>query len=361
MTIEITHTRREGTLIEGTTRGDGSAEILRLREYGRTQRQPFRFSRNLDCWYLPHSRDHATYAPSLELLAQRLRDVGFEVTLSVDNADRRSFSEAEQDREDRADGRAERFGGHADNAARNSESAWESGRAIADNIPFGQPILIGHHSERHARRDQERIDNAMRKSISERDRAQHWAGREQAAANYERSRKDPGRTLRRLGKLRADLRAVEKRQRGESAKGYSRNPDDPELTIRHQELIEEIEHWQQVIKDAEARGFKVWSKVDFKRGDFVLHRGTWYEVLRVNPKSVTIPHIHNGVGRHVVRATGNRHDDWTWTVPYDDVSGRKSADEMQRTAPAEPACDCPARPAAVRPGRALSHQNRAPP
>ncbi len=63
MTIEITHTRREGTLIEGTSRGDGSSEILRLREYGRTQRQPFRWSRNLDCWYLPHSRDHATYTP----------------------------------------------------------------------------------------------------------------------------------------------------------------------------------------------------------------------------------------------------------------------------------------------------------
>ncbi|WP_374205160.1 DUF3560 domain-containing protein [Streptomyces sp. TRM72054] len=67
-------------------------------------------------------------------------------------------------------------------------------------------MLVGHHSERRARRDQERIDNAMRKSISERDRAQHWTNREQAAANYEQFRKNPGRTLRRLDKLRADLR-----------------------------------------------------------------------------------------------------------------------------------------------------------
>jgi len=335
VTVEITHTRREGTLIEGTARGDGTAEILKLREYGRTGRQPFRWSRNLGCWYLPHSRDHAAYTPSLELLAQRLRDAGFDVTLSVDNADRRSFSEAEQDREDRAQDRAERFGGYADNAARNSETAWKSGRAIADHIPFGQPILVGHHSERHARRDQERIDNAMRKSISEHDRAQYWSDRERAAANYERFRKDPGRTLRRLDKLRADLRAVEKWQRGESAKGYSRNPADPELVTEHQELTEEIEHWQQVIKDAEAKGFKVWSRADFQRGDFVRCRGTWYEVLRVNAKSVTIPHIHNSVGQAVVRAEGNRLDGWTWTVPYDDVSGRRSADEMRQTAPAD--------------------------
>ncbi|MEV3853035.1 DUF3560 domain-containing protein [Streptomyces sp. NPDC050095] len=337
MTIEITHTRREGTLIEGTSKGDKAAEILRKREYGRTQRQAFRWSRNLDCWYLPHSRDHATYTPSLELLAQRLRDAGFEVTLTIDNADRRTFGEAEQNREDRADARAERFGGYADNAARSSERAWKAAHAISERFEFGQPILVGHHSEPRARRDQDRMHTAMRKSIGEDDRAKHWADRQQAAANYEKLRKDPGTTLRRLDKLRADLRAVEKWQRGESAKGYSRNPDDPELTIRHEELTEEIEHWQQIIKDAEAEGIKVWSKTDFTRGDFVLYRGTWYEVLRVNPKSVTIPHIHNGPGRRVVRATDNRYDGWTWTAPYDDVSGRKSADEMQQPAPGEAA------------------------
>jgi hypothetical protein len=109
------------------------------------------------------------------------------------------------------------------------------------------------------------------------------------------------------------------------------------LSLRHQELTEEIEHGQQVIQEAEVEGFKVWSKSDFQRGDFVHYRGTWYEVLRVNPKSVTIPHIHNGTGQDVVRATDNRFDGWTWTAPYDDVSGRKSADEMQQTAPAKAA------------------------
>ncbi|MFC7928773.1 DUF3560 domain-containing protein [Streptomyces cinereoruber] len=337
MTIEITHTRREGTLIEGTTRGDGSAEILKLREYGRTMRQPFRWSRTLGCWYLPHSRDHATYTPSLELLAQRLQDAGFEVSLTIDNADRRSFAEAEQNREERAQDRAERFAGYADNAARNSEAAWKSAHEISERFAFGQPIIRGHHSEGRARRDHARMDGAMRKSINEGDRARHWADREQAAANYERFRKDPGRTLRRLDKLRSDLRAVEKWQRGEPAKGYSRNPDDPELVIRHQELTEEIEHWEQVIKEAEANGFKIWSKADFKRGDFALHRGTWYEVLRVNPKSLTIPHTFNGVGKTVVRATDDGYDGWTSTATYDDIAGRKSAGEMQQPLQAEAA------------------------
>lgn len=36
--------------------------------------------------------------------------------------------------------------------------------AIADRIPMGQPILVGHHSERRHRRDIDRIDRNMRKA-----------------------------------------------------------------------------------------------------------------------------------------------------------------------------------------------------
>jgi len=34
-------------------------------------------------------------------------------------------------------------------------------KTIADGIPFGQPILVGHHSEARARRDQKRIESNM--------------------------------------------------------------------------------------------------------------------------------------------------------------------------------------------------------
>jgi hypothetical protein len=329
--IAISHTPRQGTVIDGTSRKDGSAEILKARHYESGYTQPARWSRNLGCWYLPHSRDKRTSKGMLEALAERLRARGFKVTVTIDETDRRPFAEAETERTERAEDRADRFGQYADNAASASETAWQRGRQIADGIPFGQPILIGHHSERRARRGQERIDTAYRKSFSERDRAEHWAGRASAAAGYEQFRKNPGRTLRRIEKLNAELRAVEKWQRGQSAKGYTRSIGNPEtaqeLQIKHAELTEEIAHWQEIIKQAEADGFKVWSKADFTKGDFVYSRGRWYEVLRVNAKSVTIPHIHNGIGKKVVRATDS-HLDWTWTVPYDEVAGRRSAEEM---------------------------------
>ncbi|QCX77828.1 hypothetical protein C9F11_20980 [Streptomyces sp. YIM 121038] len=333
MSLEIKHSRREGTLIEGTSRNDGSKEVLRTRHYASGYTTLAKWSRNLGCWYLPYSRDKRTSRPMLEALAERLRAEGFEVTVTIDETDRRTFAEAEQDRVERAEDRAERFGQYADNAATRSESAWKRSHEISERFHMGQPILVGHHSERGARRDHERMDTAMRTSIGEREKAGYWADREKAAAGYEAFRKNPGRTLRRIDKLNAELRAVEKWQRGESACGQFRNIDNPdirqELELRHQELTEEIAYWQDVIKEAEAQGFKVWSRADFQRGDYVRARGTWYAVLRVNPKSVTVPHIFNSTGRNVVHAEGN-HYQGTTTVPYDNVTGRKSAAEMQQ-------------------------------
>jgi hypothetical protein len=43
------------------------------------------------------------------------------------------------------------------------EAAAQAG-AIADRIPMGQPILVGHHSERRHRRDLDRIDRNMCKA-----------------------------------------------------------------------------------------------------------------------------------------------------------------------------------------------------
>jgi hypothetical protein len=45
--------------------------------------------------------------------------------------------------------------------------------AIADGIPWGQPILVGHHSEKHARHDIARIDSALHAAAESSAMAQH--------------------------------------------------------------------------------------------------------------------------------------------------------------------------------------------
>ncbi|MFJ8793550.1 DUF3560 domain-containing protein [Streptomyces sp. NPDC102462] len=224
---------------------------------------------------------------------------------------------------------------------------------IGERFWMGQPILVGHHSEGRARRDQERMHNAMRKSIAEGERAGYWANRAQAAEAYERYRKNPGRTLRRIEKLEAERRGVLRERDGVDDKGrtadvWRREPSEArhqELTRRLAEYDEELTYWAETIKEAERRGFKVWGRADFVNGDFVQWRGSWYEVTRVNAKTVTVPHIHaafdgGAVGgcRVVTRAATaeTRHKGSTYTLPYNEVSGRMSAEQMRAALAGEP-------------------------
>lgn len=59
----------------------------------------------------------------------------------------------------------------ADKAIAKADSHFNAAHRIGDAIPFGQPILIGHHSERHHRRDIERIDSNMRNGIERQEMA----------------------------------------------------------------------------------------------------------------------------------------------------------------------------------------------
>nr|WP_202446868.1 DUF3560 domain-containing protein [Streptomyces sp. SID5468] len=324
-TITITHTRADGTLLEGSRKGDGVWEIVRPHQ--------FTWGRSLPgVLFIRHSRDKRADHWSIRRAAEALRAAGWTVEIRVDEDTRRSFAEAEADRVARSAARAERFQGYAGNAADRSAAAHATARRIADGIPLGQPILLGHHSQRRAERDRDRIWSNTEKGVKEADKAEYLARRAAASASYEEFRKNPGVTLRRIAKLEADLRRVHRQIAAETQHGDGSEKASAwvaELNRRKAELEEEIAYWRQVIAEAEADGFKVWGKADFAKGDFVEYRGTWYEVLRVNARSVTIPHIHNGIGRAVVRK-GDGHLDWTWTAPYDGVTGRKSAEEMQQ-------------------------------
>ncbi|THA53267.1 DUF3560 domain-containing protein [Streptomyces sp. A1136] len=319
--IVLRHTRAGGSLAEGTARGDGSAEILRGRR--------FRWSRNLGCWYLPHSRDKAADRFTLNALAEALREAGHAVHVTVREDIARTFGEAEAEREERAADRAARFSDRADRAADASKAALAEARRIGSAIPFGQPILVGHHSEKRHRRDLDRIDSNMRKGIDEGNRADHWAGRADAAAHYEQHRKDPGRTLRRLKELEATLRGLEKLLAGEPAFGSSWDISKPEnvaeLTRRHAETADEMAHWREIIAKAEADGVKLWSRADFVKGDYARSRGRWYEVLRVNGSSLTVP---GGPDIQPVIDRNTRAYSWDDRIPYDDIKGRMSAEDM---------------------------------
>jgi hypothetical protein len=61
----------------------------------------------------------------------------------------------------------------AGKAAARSESRFARARSIGDGIPFGQPILVGHHSERRSRADAQRIHSNLTKAVEESHLAEH--------------------------------------------------------------------------------------------------------------------------------------------------------------------------------------------
>jgi predicted RNA methylase len=117
---------------------------------------------------------------------------------------------------DRAEDRAERFDDYQGKRTDEAERATAQARRVADGIPFGQPILIGHHSERHARKDAERIQNGMRKAIQAFDTADYWKRRAAAAIQHARYKERPDVRARRIKTIEADKRKQE-RARAESS------------------------------------------------------------------------------------------------------------------------------------------------
>lgn len=117
---------------------------------------------------------------------------------------------------ERAETRADRFDEYSGNRAAEAESARAAVSAIADHIPFGQPILVGHHSEARARKDAERIENGMRKAVNLWDTAQYWQRRAAGALRHAKHKERPDVRARRIKTLEADKRKHE-RTREEAA------------------------------------------------------------------------------------------------------------------------------------------------
>lgn len=111
------------------------------------------------------------------------------------------------DYEERKEERIDRYRYRAEKNREESESRHNAARTISSFIPFGQPILIGHHSEKRHRRDLDKIDNNMRKSCEASDKAAyHDAKADAAESNRAISSDDPEAIVKLKEKL-ADLLA----------------------------------------------------------------------------------------------------------------------------------------------------------
>ncbi|EGU42433.1 DUF3560 domain-containing protein [Vibrio scophthalmi] len=88
------------------------------------------------------------------------------------------------DYQERLESKRERLEARAEKANAESNHYYTASKSRASMIPFGQPILVGHHSEKRARRDADRIFNDMGKSVAAARKAERL---EERAANVGRN------------------------------------------------------------------------------------------------------------------------------------------------------------------------------
>ncbi|WP_137725646.1 DUF3560 domain-containing protein [Prescottella subtropica] len=318
--LTITHTHADGALIDGTARGDGTAPILKANRW--------RWSRNLGSWYIQNSRDRHAKLHQINATAEQLRAAGFTVEIEIDDT-YSQVADVEADKIARQQGRVDALDAKADRKADAAAAAWAADKAATAALPEGgEPVKVGHHSEGRHRRAIEKSWNALGKAVhAERDAATA-RGRADAAAKTTDHRYAPVTVARRIDKLAAELRRLERTRDGYTRTLYTNSQTGQKYVETHapadgahrDRVLAEIDHtadelayWQGVrAGQIDAGTVSPYSRDVVAVGDQVRYVGTWHEIRRVNAKSVTIGSIVGG--------------SWTDRIPYTEIRGLRDAD-----------------------------------
>lgn len=183
--VVLEHSVGTGTLFAKLAREDN--EIAKKLGMNWSRREGF--------WYRASSRGRQLPTVVLSKVVRLAQAKGRTVALRVTPPG--TAEEAREAYREAMAAKAEHFEARAAKHAATSQSAYDQVHGIMDRIVPGQPILVGHHSERRHRRDIERMDAGMRKSI-EAEKAAALAAERAAHAAYEAEHGRPTAETRRV-------------------------------------------------------------------------------------------------------------------------------------------------------------------
>lgn len=119
-----------------------------------------------------------------------------------------------------------RYSELATKAKEQSKAAYERSNSAVAGIPFGQPILVGHHSEGAHRAALKRCHNAMDKFVELKDKSEHYENKAEATLNNNAiSSDDPAaikklqEKLEKLETERQEIKDHNKKARAEGKEG----------------------------------------------------------------------------------------------------------------------------------------------
>lgn len=320
--LMIEHSYAEGTTLDGTTRADDLYSTLRSLGW--------LYRRSVGNFRLQASQDRPAKRGAIERTATELRRRGFTVDTSIETTPR-PVAEAETERAGRAAERGDRLTARATRLTRESAARETAARQVLDHIPPGQPYLVDHHSYRGDRRRRERAFSNQDRAAELAREARATAEAARVAAGHMTARENPETVANRIREISAELRAIGRRRDEHTQRerllnagvladrigqaGMTQAGLDA-LDERRAHLTGQLDYWTTLReKQIRAGAATNYGPDDVSVGDLVLHRHRWYPVVRVNPKSVTLPSLLGS---------------WTDTARYEHLSDVATADDSRR-------------------------------
>ena len=292
--ITIKHTHEDGTLIYGTAKGDGVYEIAR--------RHGFAWFPSIKMIGIRQSRDQVAKRHRINGLAEALCAAGHEVTVEI-NDEHRDRAEVLADQAERLEDRAERLEARSERHAAASEAARARADQIGERFYMGQPIIVGHYSEKGARADQRRMHAAMDRSCEEHAAAQYAAQQASAVGNSLARSARPDVTARRIKTAEAELRKIQKYLDGYTTRHLDGNGKPvyvfehagatgerrESLEARKAQLEDQLSYDRAALAEAVTAGRYVeYSKDVVKVGDQIHNGFRWAKVVKVNRTTVSV-------------------------------------------------------------------------
>ncbi|MFF4900481.1 DUF3560 domain-containing protein [Streptomyces sp. NPDC001068] len=278
--IEITHTHADGTLVDGTARGDGTGPILK--SHG------FRWFPSIKQWGIRGSRDQAPRRLAINAAADALRAAGHEVTVTLDDTVRDNDT-VRSDRHERLEDRRTALAAKGQRLTAESAALHARSNAMVEHIPMGQPVMPGPRGRAHRNLLDRSINTAIKGAQAAR-QAEVMPARIAASRAAEARAERPDVVKRRVDRMEAELRGLDRRLAG--LKLYPAANSD---AVREQyegeraTLLERIKGDQALLDQAREEGrFGQYGRDNVHKNDLVMIRGQWRQVARANAKTVSV-------------------------------------------------------------------------
>ncbi|WP_217505278.1 DUF3560 domain-containing protein, partial [Streptomyces lunaelactis] len=289
--ITITHTHADGTLADGTTMGDGAGDILTA--------NGFRWMRSLEMWGIANSRDQAARRRRIHRAADQLRAAGFGVETSIDDTPR-DYETVQRAQHERLEGRRSAIADRSQRLASTSDALLRRSDALVGDIPMGQPSKPGKRGQ-WLNRSKQNAAAALIRAGELGHEANRQAERVRASVDREESRKSAEVIARRVVRLEAELRTIERSLNGEGM--WDGKPASglhaEELAVQRQVIDIQLAGDRRVLEEASAAGaFGQWTKQNLHPGDLLRIKGDWRKLVRPNPKSVSVDTGYSWVDRY---------------------------------------------------------------